>query len=57
MADAWGPPVLDVAVAVAETVDQRNSSAYTAADYEVQAALSTPTVPNGKTTLFHVAEL
>ena len=45
MADAWGPPVLDVV----EPVDQRNSTTYSDADadYEVQATLSAPAVPTG----------
>ena len=50
MADAWGPPVLDITTT--ENIDQHNSSVYSAADYEVQAALSAPTVPNGKICLF-----
>jgi len=43
-ADDWGPP--DPA-AVAEALEQRNSAMYSATDYEVQAALSAPSITDG----------
>lgn len=43
-ADEWGPP--DPA-AVAEALDQRNSTMYSATDYEVQEALSAPPITTG----------
>jgi len=44
-ADDWGPP--DPA-AVADALQQRNSTMYSATDYEVQAALSAPSITDGK---------
>jgi len=43
-ADEWGPP--DPA-AIAEALDQRNSAMYSATDYEVQEALSAPSITTG----------
>jgi len=43
--DEWGPP--DPA-AVAVALDQRNSAMYSATDYEVQAALSAPSITAGE---------
>jgi len=44
-ADDWGPP--DPA-AVADAFQQRNSAVYSATDYEVQEALSAPSITDGK---------
>lgn len=44
MADEWGPPTA-LEVDISDAADQRNSAAYTDADYEVQAALGAPAIP------------
>jgi len=44
-ADGWGLP--DPA-AVADAFQQRNSAMYSATDYEVQEALSAPSITDGK---------
>ena len=43
-ADEWGPP--DPA-AVAVALEQRNSTMYSATDYEVQEALCAPSITDG----------